>query len=197
MQWGRMTAQARKEAVTDYVRRGYSYQQIAEELGCTRNAISGIVHRNPDMQLDRPAKPATPPPAPPAPPRPRFELAPVPEGGFTLPPVPALPPLPAASAPVSFVILTGLDLPPAPDPLANHKAGPVTFIPSEARNLTLFELSDSGHRKQCRWIVSDPPRGAKAEEFIFCGADVMIGEVRPYCPHHRMKSRGVPYVRRS
>lgn len=161
--------------MADFVRRGFSYQQIAEELGCTRNAISGIVHRNPNMQLERPSQPvpiekSAPSPAPARLP---FALPPVPQGGFTLPPVPPLPPLPETNAPVSFVILTGLSLPPEPKPEPQPR--PIII---ECREVPFMELTAT----DCKWIISNNRRGAKVEEFLCCGELRVLNS--PYCAYH-------------
>lgn len=133
---------------------GMSASLIGAELGVSRCAVIGKVHR---LKLARHVVTARKP-------KPRSRLS------RGLPPVTkreyrhvrvAQPPKKTLA---ELFALGGLtDLPPDQSPLAK----------------TLFELIDD--RSQCRFPVSPPPNAESSLEY-FCACDVVEG--KPYCPRH-------------
>jgi len=136
----------RVEQLRAFVVTGLSCSQIAAEIGVSRNAVIGKIHRL-GIGPGRPAA-ARARACPPRARRPR------------LPPQRKLMQLMFAATPCE----------------ASEDAALLAV--ESARRCSLLELAHG----ECRWPVGDPPGGARAADFVFCGNAAIAGF--SYCVGH-------------
>lgn len=173
-----MTQRERYQFVQLLLRRKMSYQQIADELGTTRNSVAGMVNRlhrgGPQKRGRKPLAEA-----------PKIEATVAPVKVAKAPPPKATPkarPQPAAKAPSRSIDMLheiarkGGQLAVRHNTVAPEKVQhdrDAALAPA-ARKLKLTELTE----RTCKFPHGDP----KSDTFYFCGADAEIDG--PYCSYH-------------
>src|SRR5215475_2563358 len=133
---------------------GQSASKIGAELGCSRNAVIGKIHRIMGMNANRKPRERKIRPSAEAQQRPLSRITIFPKNKNVL----------CASSPAST---TGAADTRAKDMTDMKQAPPM-------RHLTIMELDKDGTRS-CRWPIGD-------SNFRYCGNEAMPG--LPYCEHH-------------